>query len=515
MADIIQKFSKLVELKKDLADNLVTKGVEASQEELFNTLIPKVLDISGGGGGDLPPNVEVGIITIPKTVFINMAVANYVDAPLEIPHSLGRSPMFFALIPINAYEKVNHGIGSIGIATASYTYRVGNIIKYACQVAWSGSSSGDNPYRNGITVSPRSSIFGNAGVILARDKVRVYNKASGPNPAEYMGGTVKKGSSYIYIAGCYDTPKVEASQILTSVESINAIAKDPNSLFASTPELDNCTELIWFESSDNNVVTVDPLYGQYCAVGSGTATIKVHCGSKVKEIPVTVPQNVNEAQTASSYDYTDYDFDNMSAVDSSSLKTYTYLLPSGHEYKFSTGSNSSHKWGVLYENESQKGYVQKGAVASTANTYIQVANNSDGTQRMAQVTFVTARSKTLTVTDNNGIVWTELSAANVASRPQFVACYEGRRVYGIKSGWDENSAYKTYVYKVAPSSKISVFLLSSNKHLHIFSGPKDDFSSYNDVVSSNSTNGLSGTTTADGEYLYICTDAETFLRYVV
>ena len=40
----------LVVQKKALADNLNTKGVSASDTETLNTLVPKVLDIVGGGG---------------------------------------------------------------------------------------------------------------------------------------------------------------------------------------------------------------------------------------------------------------------------------------------------------------------------------------------------------------------------------------------------------------------------------------------------------------------------------
>ena len=46
----------LTQLQSDrnaLADNLVTMGVEASQSETFTSLVPKVLDIQGGGS-DFP-----------------------------------------------------------------------------------------------------------------------------------------------------------------------------------------------------------------------------------------------------------------------------------------------------------------------------------------------------------------------------------------------------------------------------------------------------------------------------
>lgn len=42
----------LVAQKNALADNLNAKGISASGTELLNTLVPKVLEISGEGGGD-------------------------------------------------------------------------------------------------------------------------------------------------------------------------------------------------------------------------------------------------------------------------------------------------------------------------------------------------------------------------------------------------------------------------------------------------------------------------------
>lgn len=41
--------NKLVTQKNTLADNLTTKGVSASHDETLETLVPKVLDINGGG----------------------------------------------------------------------------------------------------------------------------------------------------------------------------------------------------------------------------------------------------------------------------------------------------------------------------------------------------------------------------------------------------------------------------------------------------------------------------------
>lgn len=50
MATTADYLNKLVEQKNTLADNLVTKGVSATHSETLETLVPKVLNISGGGG---------------------------------------------------------------------------------------------------------------------------------------------------------------------------------------------------------------------------------------------------------------------------------------------------------------------------------------------------------------------------------------------------------------------------------------------------------------------------------
>ena len=52
MATTAEYLNKLVDQKNTLADNLVEKGVDATHDETLETLIPKVLEISGGGGGN-------------------------------------------------------------------------------------------------------------------------------------------------------------------------------------------------------------------------------------------------------------------------------------------------------------------------------------------------------------------------------------------------------------------------------------------------------------------------------
>lgn len=53
MATTAEYLNKLVTQKNTLADNLVTKGVSASHDETLETLVPKVLEISGGSGEQL------------------------------------------------------------------------------------------------------------------------------------------------------------------------------------------------------------------------------------------------------------------------------------------------------------------------------------------------------------------------------------------------------------------------------------------------------------------------------
>ena len=50
MPTLRQYLEELIRQRNDLADNLVTQSVPALQTEKLNTLVPKVLDIQGGGG---------------------------------------------------------------------------------------------------------------------------------------------------------------------------------------------------------------------------------------------------------------------------------------------------------------------------------------------------------------------------------------------------------------------------------------------------------------------------------
>lgn len=85
MATTTEYLNKLVTQKNALADNLVTKGVTASHDETLETLVPKVLDISGGGGGgglQLDENAlftgdvifPEGVTSIPESYFYRTGI---------------------------------------------------------------------------------------------------------------------------------------------------------------------------------------------------------------------------------------------------------------------------------------------------------------------------------------------------------------------------------------------------------------------------------------------------------
>ena len=54
MSTVAELITSLNTQKDALAANLITKGVAAKDTEGFSTLVPKVLEIQGGGGGSEP-----------------------------------------------------------------------------------------------------------------------------------------------------------------------------------------------------------------------------------------------------------------------------------------------------------------------------------------------------------------------------------------------------------------------------------------------------------------------------
>lgn len=96
MATTADYLNKLVAQKNALADNLVTKGVAATHNETLETLVPKVLDISGGSEqlGIYPINPQTGLpygdVTIGEGIItlVNTFKENTDITSAKLPNSL-------------------------------------------------------------------------------------------------------------------------------------------------------------------------------------------------------------------------------------------------------------------------------------------------------------------------------------------------------------------------------------------------------------------------------------------
>ena len=96
MATTADYLNKLVVQKNTLADNLVTKGVSATHDETLETLVPKVLEISGSSEqlGIYPIDPQTGLpygdITVGNgiTALVNTFKENKTITSAKLPNSL-------------------------------------------------------------------------------------------------------------------------------------------------------------------------------------------------------------------------------------------------------------------------------------------------------------------------------------------------------------------------------------------------------------------------------------------
>lgn len=101
MNTIIDYINELKNQRDILADILSEKGVTASRSEKFNTLIPKVRDVSGGGKND-----EV-IGTVEKYVSSISENAQIVQIPQDSQHTESGtvSRMYYGVVENVTFEE--------------------------------------------------------------------------------------------------------------------------------------------------------------------------------------------------------------------------------------------------------------------------------------------------------------------------------------------------------------------------------------------------------------------------
>lgn len=153
MATTADYLNKLVAQKNALADNLVTKGITATQDETLETLVPKVLDISGGGGGEgiYPIGTDsrpTGDVVVPEGIESLYQYTFYKNANItsvKLPDTLIKLPSYAfsectALTNLNIPDGISeipdnccNACGSLEVVTLPKSLtRIGNSAFYKC-----------------------------------------------------------------------------------------------------------------------------------------------------------------------------------------------------------------------------------------------------------------------------------------------------------------------------------------------------------------------------------------------
>ena len=137
MATTSDYLSELVEQKTALANNLVAKGVEASSNEKFNTLIPKVLDIPSGDS-DIRFGDDFPILDGNTHIWIEREIEEQTDT-FEFMFVLTNGEITF-----NWGDGTSETISTTGQQTISHVYPVGQYrIDIVATGEWKvGSGSG-------------------------------------------------------------------------------------------------------------------------------------------------------------------------------------------------------------------------------------------------------------------------------------------------------------------------------------------------------------------------------------
>lgn len=137
MATIAEQLIQLQNDKQVLVDNLVAKGVEASSDETFTTLAPKVADIEAGGGDVFLDDVN----EIPTTA--NFAITDGYVTNEGIYIGGTGSGQQNVIIDLNTKEVINNNNNSMYLKTDPSLARILETDDY---VFFTQNSSGGKPF---------------------------------------------------------------------------------------------------------------------------------------------------------------------------------------------------------------------------------------------------------------------------------------------------------------------------------------------------------------------------------
>lgn len=129
MATTADYLNKLITQKNTLADNLVTKGVTATHAETLETLVPKVLDISGGGKSDIGIEFDMTYNLLSDIVFNSELTVNKsgqtvtITIPSNYASSVWKPLISATQLDLNRMYYIcsdnYNGFGRIGISKSS------------------------------------------------------------------------------------------------------------------------------------------------------------------------------------------------------------------------------------------------------------------------------------------------------------------------------------------------------------------------------------------------------------